>query len=72
MCQNSTRKTELERTARLIAAHKMGLVKDVYGEGLPDDLWRQAIPAAERELAAGQQRTVGKSPVLGMGYGKGK
>jgi hypothetical protein len=39
---------ELERRARRIAAIKMGLVKDTMGERLPDDLWRQALPAAER------------------------
>lgn len=48
--------TEIERTARLIAAHKMGLVKDVLGEHLPDDIWKQAIPAAERELALIENR----------------
>lgn len=41
---------ELEDMARRIAAHKMGLVKDVTGRNLPDELWRQAVPAAEREL----------------------
>lgn len=40
---------ELERRARKIAALKMGLSND--GERLPDELWRQAIPQAERELA---------------------
>lgn len=41
--------TELEVRARRIAARKMGLVKDVEGANLPDDLWRQALPDAERE-----------------------
>jgi hypothetical protein len=30
----------------------MGLVKDVFGENLPDDLWRQAIPEATRRIEA--------------------
>lgn len=42
---------ELEQRARLIAAQKMGLVKDPDGARLPDDLWKQALPQAERELA---------------------
>ena len=41
---------EIERQARQIAAWKMGLVKDRRGERLPDDLWRQYIPAAKAEL----------------------
>lgn len=40
----------LELTARQIAAHKMGLIKDPEGLKLPDDLWKQAIPDAEAEL----------------------
>ena len=43
---------EVERTARAIAAEKMGLVKHPHGLNLPDDLWRQAIPHALRELEA--------------------
>ena len=39
----------IERSARLIAAKKMGLVKDPEGLRLPDDLWRQALPQAENE-----------------------
>jgi hypothetical protein len=42
----------IERRARLIAANKMGLVGDEEGLRLPDDLWRQAIPNAERQLEA--------------------
>lgn len=42
---------ELEYLARRIAARRMGLVKDMLGRDLPDDIWRQAIPAAEREMA---------------------
>lgn len=41
----------LETFARRIAAKKMGLVKDEFGKNLPDDLWRQAIPEAERKLS---------------------
>jgi hypothetical protein len=40
---------DLEARARRIAARKMGLRTDFYGENLPDDLWRQAIPEAQRE-----------------------
>lgn len=40
----------VEREARLIAARKMGLVKDPEGLRLPDDLWMQALPDAEREM----------------------
>jgi hypothetical protein len=42
---------EIEQLARQIAAWKMGLVKDRRGERLPDDLWRQCIPAAKEELS---------------------
>jgi len=41
---------KVERLARLIAADKMGLVKDKYGENLPDELWKQCIPEARRYL----------------------
>ena len=41
--------TELEVRARRIAAIKMGLVKDVEGMNLPDDLWRQCLPDAEKD-----------------------
>ena len=40
----------LERRARKIAAEKMGLVKDPEGANLPEDLWRLALPQAEREI----------------------
>jgi len=43
---------EVERVARLIAAEKMGLVKDPQGLRLPDDLWRQALPQALAECEA--------------------
>jgi hypothetical protein len=43
---------ELERCARRIAAIKIGLRKDIFGERLPDDVWRQALPAAQREMDA--------------------
>lgn len=45
-------KSALERRARLLAARKMRLVKDVRGLKLPDVLWTQMLPAAHRELAA--------------------
>lgn len=47
----------LEETARLIASHKMGLVKDLFGDNLPFDLWRQAVPAAGRELGMTLEET---------------
>jgi hypothetical protein len=50
MAAHNMNENELERRARRIAAIKMGLVRDVKGERLPDDLWRQALPAARREL----------------------
>jgi hypothetical protein len=40
----------VETMARMIAAERMGLVKDCLGERLPHDLWSQAIPAARKEL----------------------
>jgi hypothetical protein len=36
-----------EFLARMLAARKMGLIKDPQGILLPDDLWRQALPDAE-------------------------
>jgi hypothetical protein len=46
---------EIERLARQIAAWKMGLVKDRRGERLPDDLWRQCIPAAKAEFEGNEK-----------------
>lgn len=40
----------VETVARRIAAEKCRLVKDPYGERLPDDIWTQAIPEARRLL----------------------
>lgn len=40
----------VEPLAREIAAEKMGLIKDKYGENLPDDFWKQAVPAARKFL----------------------
>jgi hypothetical protein len=34
----------------------MGLVKDRRGERLPDDLWRQCIPAAKAELGLDNEK----------------
>jgi hypothetical protein len=48
--------TELEVRARRIAAIKMGLVKDPDGTRLPDDLWRQCLPAAKAEAERDRQR----------------
>lgn len=41
----------VENFARRFAAKKMGLVKDPYGQKLPDDLWQQCVPQAERALS---------------------
>lgn len=46
----------LEQLARCIAAQKMGLVKDGFGLRLPDDLWKQAIPHAQRHLEGEAQK----------------
>ena len=32
-----------EFLARVLAARKMGLVEDVYGMKLPEELWRQTM-----------------------------
>lgn len=40
-----------ETFARRFAAKKMGLVKDPWGTNLPDDLWQQCIPDAQRALS---------------------
>jgi hypothetical protein len=37
---------KVEPLARMIAAQKMGLTKDKFGDNLPSDLWTQCIPAA--------------------------
>lgn len=44
-------KRNVENFARRFAAKKMGLQKDPYGRNLPDDLWQQCIPQAERALS---------------------
>jgi hypothetical protein len=41
---------KVEPVARMIAAEKMGLVKDSLGENLPYELWSQCIPGARRYL----------------------
>ena len=41
-----------EFLARALAARKMGLVDDVYGMKLPDDLWWQMKPDADHLIAA--------------------
>lgn len=40
-----------EAFARRFAAKKMGLVEDTLGQKLPDDLWQQCIPEAQRALS---------------------
>ena len=37
----------IEPIARQLVAEKMGLIKDTTGSNLPDDLWKQGIPAAK-------------------------
>lgn len=44
-------KINVENFARRFAAKKMGLQKDPWGKNLPDDLWQQCIPQAERALS---------------------
>lgn len=41
-----------EIVARRRAAKRMGLIKDPTGERLPDDLWMQALPGVDDDLAA--------------------
>jgi hypothetical protein len=41
----------IENLARRHAAEKMGLRDDPYGERLPEDLWKQGVPYAERRMA---------------------
>jgi hypothetical protein len=40
--------SKVEPMARILAAEKMGLPDDNYGENLPDDLWQQCIPEARK------------------------
>ena len=40
----------VEPVARWIAAEKMDLIKDEYGENLPDELWRGSIKQARSFL----------------------
>jgi hypothetical protein len=41
-----------EFIARCLAARKMHLIKDIYGQRLPEELWRQAMPDAEFIVSA--------------------
>jgi hypothetical protein len=41
---------KVEPLARMLAAEKMGLVKDVYGKNQPYELWSQYIPEIRKEL----------------------
>ena len=41
---------EVEPVARMLAAEKMGLVKDKLGENQPRELWSQCIPEARKLL----------------------
>lgn len=40
----------VEPVARQFAAEKMGLIVDRFGEKLPDDIWKQAVPEARKFL----------------------
>lgn len=53
------RKRNVETFARRAAAKKMGLVKDPWGQNLPDDLWQQCLPEAERAMSF---KVTGQSP----------
>jgi hypothetical protein len=44
---------KVEPLARMLAAEKMGLTKDVYGENQPYELWSQCIPEARKQLGLG-------------------
>lgn len=44
-------RSDVEREARIIAANKMGLVRDPFDERLPDELWRQCVTEAIGEIA---------------------
>jgi hypothetical protein len=41
---------KVESVARMLAAEKMGLVKDKLGENQPYELWSQCIPDARKFL----------------------
>lgn len=41
---------KVEPLARVLAAEKMGLTKDVCGENQPYELWSQCIPEARKKL----------------------
>ena len=40
----------VEPLARMMAAEKMGLTKDMLGENQPYELWSQCIPEARKML----------------------
>jgi hypothetical protein len=44
-------KRNVENFARRAAAKKMGLENDPWGRKLPDDLWQQCLPQAERAMS---------------------
>ena len=48
---------DLERIARQLAAEEAGLIKDSFGLRLPDDVWRQKLPAAEAYVRRWMQAT---------------
>lgn len=49
--EDDLHKRNVETFARRAAAKKMGLVKDQWGANLPDDLWQQCLPEAERAMS---------------------
>ena len=53
----------VEPLARLLAAEAMAMVKDPYGENLPEDLWRLKVPAA-RDFLGLEVDTLPKDAIL--------
>lgn len=62
----NTREQVIEKAARIIAASRMRLIADPNGERLPDDLWQQARPEAER-LYREEMLTVITAPLFRQG-----
>jgi len=49
---------KVEPVARMLAAEKMGLTKDVYGENQKYELWSQCIPEAHKYLGKSSSSSV--------------
>lgn len=56
--QIAAEEADVEKEARKIAAQKMGLIKDVNGERLPDELWKQTEKEAQERIARAFGRPV--------------